>query len=408
MTAQPTAQSETHALVEELLPALDGRWTHTGELDLRALTRALFEHAPTGAVRRLRERGRNGDDFYARELAPSWEGLTREQRAARLERLAELALMAGGAGQLPEDAPDAVLDVAAAVQIKVPLLAWAYDASYGYLARVLREPAPAAVPVPVPPEVRPRAGAVLALTLLAACVAGSAGLVELFEAPAEEEPAQARPQVARETRAAASGGEPEIRWRKSRPVGGPYAGRLVRGVQLPPEGRDHFTWSFVRQSKPNPGWRRWGTDRLLRFTLRVIRRYRVAHPSAPRVGVADLSRRGGGSFGPEVAGNLGHASHQNGLDIDILYPRRDERERQPGSPGKIDRRLSQDLVNRFVRAGAEKVYIGAATGLTGRRGVVEILAFHDDHMHIRIPGPAKPGEPGNTPPPGGTPAQRVQ
>ena len=50
--------------------------------------------------------------------------------------------------------------------------------------------------------------------------------------------------------------------------------------------------------------------------------------------------------------------------------------------------LAQDLVNRFVAAGAQKVFVGPHVGLTGKRGVVSILAYHDDHLHVRIPNPA--------------------
>ena len=56
-------------------------------------------------------------------------------------------------------------------------------------------------------------------------------------------------------------------------------------------------------------------------------------------------------------------------------------------PSQINRRLSQDLVDRFVLAGAEKVFVGPNTGLLGPPAVVEVLpAYHDNHMHVRFPG----------------------
>ena len=79
-----------------------------------------------------------------------------------------------------------------------------------------------------------------------------------------------------------------------------------------------------------------------------------------------------------------HASHQNGLDVDVYYPRRDRKERPPRRVGQIDRRLAQDLVDRFVRAGAEIVYVGPNTGFTGPRRIVRILWNHDNHLHVRI------------------------
>jgi hypothetical protein len=174
-----------------------------------------------------------------------------------------------------------------------------------------------------------------------------------------------------------------IRWRRSRALGEPFDGRLVRGVQLPPEGSAWFTWDPILHRYPNRGWRRWGTDYLLCQLLRVVHAYGKVHPFAARVGIADLSRPGGGDFG-ERFGGLGHASHQNGLDADLYYPRLDNAEWRPNRPDQIDRRLAQDLVNRFVRAGAQYIFVGPNTGLTGPPRVVQELAHHDDHLHVRF------------------------
>jgi hypothetical protein len=172
----------------------------------------------------------------------------------------------------------------------------------------------------------------------------------------------------------------------SRSLGVPWDGRLVGGVQLAAKSEHHFTWDPVRRRSPNRGWRRYGSSRLVTTTLRVLEEYAAANPQAPRVGVGDLSRRNGGDFGARFGG-IGHASHQNGLDVDIYYPRRDRRELAPRSPRQIDRRLAQELVDRFVAAGAAKVFVGPNTGLRGPPAVVEVLpAYHDNHLHVRLPG----------------------
>lgn len=176
-----------------------------------------------------------------------------------------------------------------------------------------------------------------------------------------------------------------IHWRRSEAVGLPEAGRLVRGVQLPAEGAHFFTWDPIRRRSPNRAWRRWGTDDLVRTTLRVVHAYAVAHPRAPRVGIGDLSRPHGGDFGAAF-GAIGHATHQNGLDVDVYYPLRSGAERAPLSVDEVDLGLAQDLVDRFVRAGAVKVYVGPNTGLTGPPGVVEAIPLHDNHLHARVPG----------------------
>ena len=179
----------------------------------------------------------------------------------------------------------------------------------------------------------------------------------------------------------------------SRSLGVPWAGSLVGGVQLRAEGEHFFTWDSVRRRSPNRSWRRYGNARLVRTLLAVVREYTAAHPRAPRVGVGDLSRPHGGDFGSRFGG-IGHASHQNGLDVDVYYPRRDRRERPPKVVRQIDDTLAQDLVDRFVAAGAAKVFVGPRTGLAGPPAVVEELpAYHDNHMHVRLPGDGVHSEP---------------
>jgi len=105
--------------------------------------------------------------------------------------------------------------------------------------------------------------------------------------------------------------------------------------------------------------------------------------------VGDLSRPHGGDFGRRF-GPIGHASHQNGLDADVYYPRADGRERAPRDATQIDRRLSQELVDRFLAKGADVIFVGPNTGLTGPPERVQPLANHDNHLHVRLPAPTNP------------------
>ena len=115
--------------------------------------------------------------------------------------------------------------------------------------------------------------------------------------------------------------------------------------------------------------------------LRVTREYAAAHPNGPRVLIGDLSRPHGGDFGRRF-GPLGHVSHQNGLDVDVYFPRRDRRERAPRSLNQVDRRLAQDLVDRFVRAGAQTdLRRRAAAPARPRR---QPWPNHDNHLHVRF------------------------
>jgi penicillin-insensitive murein endopeptidase len=153
---------------------------------------------------------------------------------------------------------------------------------------------------------------------------------------------------------------------------------LIRGVQLPPGGSTYFTWDPLLHRRPDRAWRRWGTDELVRLVRHLALLYAEQHPGAPRLGVGDLSRPRGGWFGPR------HVSHQNGLDVDIYYPRLDRRERPPKTVEQIDSRLAQSLVDLFVRAGATRIFVGPNTGLRGPPGIVQALEGHDNHLHVRI------------------------
>jgi penicillin-insensitive murein endopeptidase len=166
-------------------------------------------------------------------------------------------------------------------------------------------------------------------------------------------------------------------------MGSPDRGRLVNGLQLPATGPDWVTWDAILHRSPNRPDRRWGTDRLLAFLLYVLRDYRLANPGAPPVLIGDISLPYGGPFGSDFGG-LGHASHQNGLDVDVLYPRADRALRPPDRVADVDHALAQDLVSRFVAAGAQFTFVGTKVGLGGPPQIVQAIAHHNDHVHVRI------------------------
>ena len=175
-------------------------------------------------------------------------------------------------------------------------------------------------------------------------------------------------------------------------VGRPWHGRLEDGVQLPEAGTDFVTWDPILRRSPNRDWRRWGTDALVVVLDTVTREYREAHPGVPPVLIADLSRPQGGPFGRRYGG-LGHASHQNGLDADVMYPRRDGALLAPRRPADVDRALAQDLVDRFRAAGAVRLFVGPHLHLRGPRSIVVSLVHHDDHVHVRLANPTRPDAP---------------
>ena len=160
---------------------------------------------------------------------------------------------------------------------------------------------------------------------------------------------------------------PRIAWHAATSIGLPYAGYLRDGTQLPVEGSDWVTWNPNTDSRPNLPGRLYGHEHTIRTIIKVLARYREAHPKAPQVVVGDISLRDGGVMDQ-------HVSHENGLDVDIYYPRSDGWLQAPTSTAQIDRRLSQELLDGFVAAGASKIFVGYATDLRGPRDIVTPLS----------------------------------
>ena len=173
--------------------------------------------------------------------------------------------------------------------------------------------------------------------------------------------------------------EARVQWRESIAHGTANTGWLERGVILPEEGPGFYTYYPYTQRRGNREERRYGTAKLVREIIDLGKWWTATYPGAPRLGVGDLSFKGGGPF------DL-HASHENGLDVDIRMPRADGTEGQVG-PGSYDRARTQAMVNHLVGRGAEFIFYGPNIKVTGPAGIVMIWPNHDDHLHIRFPDP---------------------
>jgi len=225
-------------------------------------------------------------------------------------------------------------------------------------------------------------GVVLLLALACAALAAVPAVAGAQIAP---EPLAADPENPPLTSSCRFG--PSTLFEGSLALGRPMRGALRRGLRFPASTGYAFTWDFPLERSPSRWWRRWGTEKLVRTIQCVLARNDDVHPFGQRIGVADLSRPAGGPFGARYGG-LGHASHQNGLDVDVLYPRRDHCECEPVRVSQVDVERSQELVDAFVTAGAQYVFVSPALWrrglLRGPREVVRPLVFHDDHIHVRL------------------------
>jgi hypothetical protein len=131
---------ETRDFVEHVLEETSEIFrTASGEFQLRGLCLDVFASAPTTDLRYLKERGVDAEDFYRRELRPNWEGLSQEERTAKIDQFIELSHMLGQA-QADGNPPDPFLEIVATVHVKVLLLAWAHDRTYSYMDRLFNGP----------------------------------------------------------------------------------------------------------------------------------------------------------------------------------------------------------------------------------------------------------------------------
>ena len=101
------------------------------------------------------------------------------------------------------------------------------------------------------------------------------------------------------------------------PVSGTYkAGSLSGGARLADEGKDHYLVfpprCFTRATSDANAW---AHPSVVAAVTEVAHDVRAAFPDAQRVPVGELSAQSGGKIDH-------HLSHQNGLDVDVCFLRR--------------------------------------------------------------------------------------
>ena len=166
---------------------------------------------------------------------------------------------------------------------------------------------------------------------------------------------------------------PDCHRHRSQSIGSPGNGRLAGGVLFPAAGPDHFAWNFREQRIGGSDRTRWGDCRVVRAVLRGLAVYHRRNPDAPPVAVGDMGLRHGGEID-------GHSTHENGRQIDIYFPRRDRKLREPRTVAQVDPPLARELVQAMLDVGAYRVLIGPLIRIATPARVIR-WPNHDDHLH---------------------------
>jgi murein endopeptidase len=164
--------------------------------------------------------------------------------------------------------------------------------------------------------------------------------------------------------------------------GKPSSGSLVSGLNLTDEGGGYV---HLRGSD-GPDTDDWATLPLLSCIEAVGR---DAETMAIRLTINDLSLRAGGPFVP-------HSSHQNGLDADVRYVRRDGRVAPldiRSTPGDYDAVTTQALLQAFVRrCSVSAIFVDLPSlGFTNEELDSPVLVQapgHTNHFHVRLRPPS--------------------
>jgi murein endopeptidase len=183
-------------------------------------------------------------------------------------------------------------------------------------------------------------------------------------------------------------------------IGKASRGYLINGARL--------LSSDTLQSRPK---RNYGTPEMVTAIEEAVTAVHKKFPKTHKLGVGDLSRKGGGSFRP-------HVSHQSGRDADLGYYIKNGND-QSGlrrvSRNTIDAGRSFTLIQSWLEADAveyvfvdyrlqKPMYLYARDvakvpaskldkwfqyprGRRARTGIVRHLRGHADHMHVRYFAP---------------------
>lgn len=168
--------------------------------------------------------------------------------------------------------------------------------------------------------------------------------------------------------------EPTVACTRSQSIGTPGVGRIDGAVLLPRHGVDFFAWDWRTERAAQTDRARWGNCTLIKRVMVAISRYRARYPDSAPVVVGDIGLRHGGEI-------EGHGTHENGLAVDVYYPRKDRRLDDAKTVSQVDTRLAKGLLHELLRSGARHVLIGQRVALPTSSRVTR-WPRHDDHFHV--------------------------
>ena len=186
-------------------------------------------------------------------------------------------------------------------------------------------------------------------------------------------------------------------------------GSYAKGSLKNATAMDLSGFGFIKIAQPRN--RHWGTRDLVEVLEQTARWMASLFPNGERLQISDLSARHGGKI-------TRHASHQNGLDVDLSPLRRDRREQDPMNVdgfdeefvvnGKVtknfDTERNWELVKAFFRFGdINRIFIDGklkdemcrwARDNDDWNNAVPMLRrlrhwpHHGNHFHLRLKCPA--------------------
>jgi murein endopeptidase len=169
------------------------------------------------------------------------------------------------------------------------------------------------------------------------------------------------------------------------PIGTWNRGSLECGWTLAARTDTYRTWDYPMSRSPNDPDRRVGTDREIELIDAMAAFWTAYHPDRPLL-IGDLSRPYGGPFG-RLFGGPGHASHQNGLDVDVFLPRTDGKPKPATRPSQVDLPLARELIGDFGDVDDVKaVFVGCLRDYVSASPKADKLCNgeHENHFHVRL------------------------